>query len=412
MRFQHPVKLASICGGRSQFDRETQFQPKVVSLCNLRLPGNIQILWVLCCRWLRPGSERTANGLTGIRPADVLAQSVFLKRAPVFTSCINPFKSRLTQITILLHSIIRNYASVTMLSTHYKPQWKPILQHGYFQYDQCCGSSETFKGTSSSLQLINRRYPTDNEVDPQLDLTQWQRFEYYIRQLNNISSGVKVYKVMFLTTSCESQHHVKQREVGNHEWSSYWSTLSGKGTARWADAGLTSEGEKQAKRIAALWKYSINSLMVPIPEVFYSSPHRRCLQTLQLSSDLLLQQSTRPRPIIKENLRSQYGRRTCDQRSTRSWINRSYPSFYTEPGFTELDELWIPEKRESHEEQAVRAAKILDDVLNDEKATFLSITTHRDTARSILKITGFDNINITSSTIYPIVICGEREIKA
>lgn len=147
---------------------------------------------------------------------------------------------------------------------------------------------------------------------------------------------------------------------------------------------------------------------MPVPDAFYSSPQRRCLQTLALSSTLILQQSPYPRPIIKENLRGRYGKHTCDQRSSKSWISRSYPTFSTEPGFTELDELRVPEQRESPEEQAVRTRMVLDDIFSNENATFVSLTTHPDVLRAFRTMAGLPSVCSTISTIYPLVMVGER----
>lgn len=66
------------------------------------------------------------------------------------------------------------------------------------------------------LGLIDRTYSTDE--DSNNDMTQWQRFERYIRHLNENSKDGERYKVFFIGRHGEGVHNVKEKEVGRHEW--------------------------------------------------------------------------------------------------------------------------------------------------------------------------------------------------
>ena len=57
---------------------------------------------------------------------------------------------------------------------------------------------------------------------------------------------------------------------------------------------------------------------------------------------------------------------TCDKRNTRTYIATSYPHLTIEEGFTELDELWDPNIRESKAQVAERARKVLDLVFKND----------------------------------------------
>lgn len=73
--------------------------------------------------------------------------------------------------------------------------------------------------------------------------------------------------------------------------------------------------------------------------------------------------SASPQRLIstrKQNCREQYGEHTCDKRRSVAYLRTTFPGFSIEPGFTEQDELWLPDERETHAHVAIRARKVID----------------------------------------------------
>jgi len=63
------------------------------------------------------------------------------------------------------------------------------------------------------------------------------------------------------------------------------------------------------------------------------------------------------------------GVHTCDKRSTRSYIAKTFPQFDIEPAFSEEDELWREDHRETLEEITVRLGEALEEIFRDDPAT-------------------------------------------
>lgn len=51
---------------------------------------------------------------------------------------------------------------------------------------------------------------------------------------------------------------------------------------------------------------------------------------------------------------------TCDKRRTLSYLRETFPEFAVEEGFTEKDELYEQDVRESEEHMVERARQVLD----------------------------------------------------
>ena len=166
---------------------------------------------------------------------------------------------------------------------------------------------------------------------------------------------------------------------------------------------------------------------MPPPESFYVSPHARCLETAGLifeefpvtdgDSIKLTQVSRRPnasrasfRPMIKELLRETIGIHTCDRRSSRTWIHEHFLAYDIESSFTELDELWTADFRENDELRNIRVRKLVDDVFGggDEKRTWISLTCHGGTSRSLLHVFGHRVWRLMPSDVVPVFLKIER----
>ncbi|KAG8983386.1 hypothetical protein FRB93_007290 [Tulasnella sp. JGI-2019a] len=91
-------------------------------------------------------------------------------------------------------------------------------------------------------------------------------------------------------------------------------------------------------------------------------------------------------------LREVMGRNTCDMRRTLTKIEHDYPEFEVEEGFTENDELWKPDERETYWEAAQRQRKVFDTVFlrrNDEHK-YVSLTSHSGVIRATLLMLGHE----------------------
>ena len=63
------------------------------------------------------------------------------------------------------------------------------------------------------------------------------------------------------------------------------------------------------------------------------------------------------------------GVHTCDKRSPRSVIANTFPQFDIEANFTEEDELWTEDHRETEEELKKRMGEVLDEIFGEDDAT-------------------------------------------
>jgi hypothetical protein len=133
-----------------------------------------------------------------------------------------------------------------------------------------------------------------------------------------------------------------------------------------------------------MWKTESSYGLSP-PQKIYCSPLTRALHTCDIMLDGVFQSGHVPVTVVEastnnfisstiikieysiyQNCREENGVHTCDKRQTRTYITTSYPHFIIEDGFTELDELWSPTVRESEEQVAERARKVLDVVFQND----------------------------------------------
>ncbi len=66
--------------------------------------------------------------------------------------------------------------------------------------------------------LINRSYPTDKGFDLYGKKTQWQRFEYYVDNLNRNADTNTQYKVLFMARHGEGYHNTAESYYGTPAW--------------------------------------------------------------------------------------------------------------------------------------------------------------------------------------------------
>ncbi|KKP04292.1 phosphoglycerate mutase [Trichoderma harzianum] len=242
---------------------------------------------------------------------------------------------------------------------------------GYFEHDEQPEGPQFRATTLPGFGLLNRRYNTDGDTG--YEQTQWERFMHFLKHLNKEANGQARYKLIFVIRHGQGFHNIKEAQVGRAEWEARktpakWALLDGDDETTWVDAKLTEKGKSQALEIKAMLERDIREMKIPLPGKSYTSPLARCLETTRLAFSGLQWPRDEPfKPIIKEALRERLGRHTCDRRSTRSWIESNYDQFEIESGFTEQDELWQQNYRETLDEHVVRVRQLLDDIINSDE---------------------------------------------
>lgn len=96
--------------------------------------------------------------------------------------------------------------------------YKPLLRNSRVLAD-------LNKTTRPCFGLIDRTYETDSIFDANKSKTQWERFTYYIQQLNAEAPSNVRYKMFYIARHGEGIHNVKERAVGRLEWEVCFYTL-------------------------------------------------------------------------------------------------------------------------------------------------------------------------------------------
>ncbi|KAF8523171.1 hypothetical protein BU17DRAFT_44214, partial [Hysterangium stoloniferum] len=149
-------------------------------------------------------------------------------------------------------------------------------------------------------------------------------------------------------------------------------------------------GSKTSKAVNRAWKEQVKNGM-PLPESLYSSPFTRAAHTALLTFDEILinvEEAFQKRPVVKEKLREVNGVHTCDKRSPRSHIVKLFPQFDIEPGFSEEDELWDANRRETEDELTARLGLALQEIFIEDSKTYISLTIHGGASRALMRAIG------------------------
>ena len=255
---------------------------------------------------------------------------------------------------------------------------------GYFLQDDPSTNATTFDFMSTNFGLINRTYATDGR-DPH-HLTQWQRFERQVAQLNHEAPHSTQYKLLYMGRHGDGYHNDAQAYYGTPAWNCYYSELDGNSTVTWSDAHLSPLGVTQALAVNAFWASEIEYQKIPTPQTYYTSPLTRCLQTANYTFNGLDLPAKYPFiPEVKEYFREGISGHTCDRRSNKTYIHDLFPTYTIEPGFTFSDELWEALHGETNDDQDIRSKKVLDEIFFTDKSTYISITSHSGEIASILR---------------------------
>ncbi|CAE6480594.1 unnamed protein product [Rhizoctonia solani] len=242
--------------------------------------------------------------------------------------------------------------------------------------------------------------------------TCWSDFKAKITRLQQDAPVGTKYAVCWFGRHGQGWHNVGESKYGTVEWDKKWSLLNGDGEITWGpDPELTDLGKQQASEAHKVWKTELaRQDPAPLPTILFSSPFSRAALTLDITFSGILthmKDGTGLRPYIMENLREMNGEHTCDKRNPKSRIHEMYPEFEFEPGFTEEDELWTPDHRETVQEIDDRLKVALDEIfglLLGKSDIFFSITAHSGTIAAALRVLGHKEYVLPTGGVIPVVI--------
>ena len=150
---------------------------------------------------------------------------------------------------------------------------------------------------------------------------------------------------------------------------------------------------------------------MPYFESYYVSPLARCLYTANITFGTLdLPHKQKFIPTIKEKFREGISIHTCDHRSDKSWIHKTFPSFNFEDGFAEKDPLWegAQGKGETVDHQWARSKQVLDDVFGHDDSTWISVTSHSGEIAALLAVLGHREFSLGTGQIIPVLVKAEQ----
>ncbi|KIM58755.1 hypothetical protein SCLCIDRAFT_1218294 [Scleroderma citrinum Foug A] len=235
----------------------------------------------------------------------------------------------------------------------------------------------------------------------------WSKFTASIQQLNVDAPSHVRYKVFFLGRHGEGYHNVANAKYGDEvrlfrATSSYWCKLNGDGVLTWGpDPDLTPIGEGQAEAARALWETELQ-FGIPLPNKMYCSPISRAIQTHKLTFRGLLPNGSKA--TLVENTREKIGIESCNRRRTRTDIQRKFPDYLIEDGFTEDDELWRPDVLESYDDIDVRVRTVLEMIFRNDEEQLISITSHWAFINAFLRVTGHPDWALPTGGVVPLVV--------
>lgn len=246
----------------------------------------------------------------------------------------------------------------------------------------------------------------------------WADFRGHIDNLIKDQGEHTRYKVLYLARHGQGYHNLAEEEYGKKLWDDVLSKQYGNDKYTWGpDPELTEKGINQAKENHKAWEEQ-KSKGVVLPVVFYASPFTRALDTMQYTWNGILfdtegsGSSIKP-PLVVEDLREDNGVHTCDMRRTKSFIENRFPRVVVEKGFTEQDELWDKDHRETKAEHNQRTLRFLNHLFeldwdSEEPEVYISVTSHSGTINSFLDCIGHRGFSVQTGGMIPVVVKATR----
>jgi broad specificity phosphatase PhoE len=289
---------------------------------------------------------------------------------------------------------------------------------GYFAQADPKTNASQFSWLTANFGLVSRSYTSDSSYPSEKPKpTQWERFYHHLAALNSDAPPATSYRLFFLGRHGQGYHNVAETFYSTIAWDCYFSTLDGNGTVTWKDAHLTPVGRGQARTASEFWDSQIQDQRMTTPDSYYISPMDRAIETADITfRNLKFPEGSAPyNPLIKEMLRETNGIHTCDERSPLSVIRSRWhdPPYRIEKGFTEKDELWNPDLRESASAHTARMLHALDDILRSDDSTIISLTVHSGVIAAILRGVGHREFIMETGGVIPVLVkveevAGER----
>ena len=265
------------------------------------------------------------------------------------------------------------------------PQKYDIIS-GFFEQDDL--------NTDSSKYDIKKNFGL-------LENTTWENVISFVRNKNDQEVDSK-YKLFFLARHGEGFHNIASDYYGKKEWKCDMRTRPGNATMEWIDAALTPKGIRQASELSVSWSRQLSSSEAPLPESFYVSPMRRCMETYFYTWKNITNFS--PRPIVKEYAREVIGISTSSKRHTKTYIGSRWDYVDFEKGFKEDDVLWSPYLGESDQRIHCRGKVLLNDIFGHDDNEIISLTSHSGLIASILDILNHRPFHLDTGQMLPVVV--------
>lgn len=211
------------------------------------------------------------------------------------------------------------------------------------------------------------------------------------------------YKLIILARHGQGYHNAALQRYGLEDWENSWSLREGDQYGSWVDSRLTPLGKKQVQSTGEQILLPIVESLCLLPQVFFSSPMRRCLETFVGSWTPVFENykhlasgETIPVNII-EDVRETLGEHTCDRRVSLTEVTEEYQDLNTASGhrvhwnfeqnYPEDDQMWLPDYRETDREMDQRIhkglIKMFKQVRPDQK--IISLTCHSGVIKCALR---------------------------
>lgn len=215
------------------------------------------------------------------------------------------------------------------------------------------------------------------------------------------------YKLFVIGRHGQGYHNAAIERYGQEEWDQYWSRFDGDQYGDWVDSRLTPLGKKQVADTGVRYLLPLTSRLGGArPDVFFSSPMRRCLETFAESWKPVFSRSEKTQQPSKvnvnvkviENLRETLGVHPCDRRVPHSETLSEYQNYNYEDidttitwvydeGYPEEDQMWQPDHRETDVEIDSRVNAGLVELFKQVQPhqRFVSLTCHSGVIASVLR---------------------------
>jgi len=274
-----------------------------------------------------------------------------------------------------------------------------------YEYQLISGFFVTDDHAYAATQQLIPSFGLKNPEQPD----RWTQFKKRIAELNQevVQQKGGYIKVFFIGRHGQGWHNVALAKFGQQDWDEKWAALNGDGKMVWGpDPELTPQGVQEAGNVNVAWKQELPH-GIPLPQRWFASPFQRASNTLRITFKGVVAD---PKPLIVEEMREMIGTHTCDKRSPKRIIAERFPTFSFEEGFTEEDELWTVDHRETEEEMVVRAAKGLDKImaLITPEDVYISISAHTGIARALMAAVGHRRYDLPTGGVLPMVVAVTR----